>query len=108
MGTEPSASRTSTPELVAGAPGQGLLTTCPVCGHEVSRRARLCPHCGHGLRGRRFNVRLAALGIGVLFVATIAAAGLGISFRLGSSPLPLTTEQVIALVQPSVVTVKVT
>lgn len=87
--------------------GVGLLTNCPACGREVSRAARTCPHCGHALHAPRLNVRLLALGMGVLLVATMAAVGLGITLRQSSTPSPLTTEQVIALVQPSVVTVKV-
>lgn len=101
-------------EHVASVTGQDLLTTCPACGREVSRSARTCPHCGHGLHRRRFNRRLVTL-VGVVIivlVAPIAAYGLGVRpaglfSRPASSPAPLTTEQVIALVQPSVVTVKV-
>jgi len=52
-------------------------------------------------------VRLTALGLGVLSVAMIAAIGLSITLRLGYHAPPLTTAQVIARVQPSVVTVKV-
>jgi hypothetical protein len=56
---------------------------------------------------------LAALGVlGIVLVSAIAAIGLGVRpaglpFGLGSRPAPLTTAQVVALVQPSVVTVKV-
>ena len=91
-------------------PAGSLLTICPACGREVSRAARACPHCGHGLHRRRLFL-LAALGL-ILLVSAIAAVGLavrplGIPFGTGSRPTPLTTEQVVALVRPSVVTVKV-
>jgi Trypsin-like peptidase domain len=91
-----------------------LLTTCPACGREVSRAARTCPHCGHGLRGSRLNRRWLALAVVViLLIAPTAAYELGVRpvgrfFGPVSRPATLlTTEQVIALVQPSVVTVKV-
>lgn len=114
MSGEPPVNGSARSEHVASVPGQDLLTTCPACGRDVSRSARTCPHCGHRLHGRRFNRRLVALVsvVIIVLVAPIAAYGLGVRptglfSRPASSPAPLTTEQVIALVQPSVVTVKV-
>ncbi len=115
MSGEPPVNGSAGSEHVVSVPGQGLLTTCPACGREVSRSARTCPHCGHGLHGRQFNRRLVALvsAVIIVLVAPIAAYGLGVRptglfSRPGSSPASsLTTEQLIAFVQPSVVTVKV-
>jgi hypothetical protein len=41
---------------------RSLLTTCRVCGHEVSQTAVTCPHCGHRLRrphvgGESFHIK---------------------------------------------------
>ncbi len=115
MSSQPPGEGGTSSEKVASVPRQDLLTTCPACGREVSRSARNCPNCGHSLNGPRFNRRLlAVVGVVVIVLMTpIAAYGLGVRpadllFHLPSSPASvLTTEQVIALVQPSVVTVKV-
>jgi predicted RNA-binding Zn-ribbon protein involved in translation (DUF1610 family) len=112
---EPPVNGSAGSEHAASVSNQGLLTTCQACGREVSRSARTCPNCGHGLHGRRLNRRLLAVAsvVIVVLVTPIAAYGLGVRpadlfSHLRSSPTSLlTTEQVIALVQPSVVTVKV-
>jgi Trypsin-like peptidase domain len=95
-------------------PRHDLLTVCPVCGREVSRSASICPNCGQRLGGRgRLTLRLVTFGVvGIVVVSALGAIALGVrpssfSLGLGARPSPLTTEQVIALVQPSVVTVKV-
>jgi S1-C subfamily serine protease len=98
---------------VASPPSPTLLTSCPVCGHEVSRTARTCPHCGHILRRRRISARWAGVGLLILVLlsaTTAIALGVrptGLTFPLGARPSPLSTEQAIALIQPAVVTVKV-
>ena len=88
-----------------------LLRPCPACGREVARSARSCPNCGHPLKPRRTFVWVAALGIGILLVVGLGltirnSGGLPIGFQAPLSPL--TTAQVVSLVQPSVVTVNVT
>jgi len=104
-----------TKNQAANGPRRSLLVACPACGHEVSRTAKSCPHCGQRLGGRlRVTFRLAALAVaGIVLGSAIGAIVLGarpssLPFGLGASvSSPLTTEQVIAVVQPSVVTVKV-
>lgn len=54
------------PEMLAGKESTSRLTTCPDCGHAVSKSSRACPRCGGVVNPHASGLRWLVI-IGVAF-----------------------------------------
>ena len=87
------------------------LGECPACGGVLSSSAHFCPRCGHRVSRGSAARRLIVPVIGVAVLAGIVSVAAYFGLKQGPAPPApppaLTTAQVLAKVQPSVVTVNV-